>query len=58
MFETAAKYFAFHALGRDAFHRVRFFVSQVADAVERIPTQWFMVGLRTKQPPQKFQDKE
>ena len=24
--------------GRDAFHRVRFFASAVADAVERVPT--------------------
>ena len=28
-------------LGRDAFHRVRAFEAQVADAVERVPT-WFM----------------
>ena len=25
-------------LGRDAFHRVRFFASQVLDAVKRVPT--------------------
>ena len=27
-----------HELGRDAFHRVRFFAPQVADAVEGVPT--------------------
>ena len=35
-----------HELGRDAFHRVRFFASQVSDAVERVPTQWFMGSKR------------
>ena len=35
--------------GRDAFHRVRFFASQVADAVERVPTQnFFSYQLRTR----------
>ena len=31
-------------MGRDAFHRVQFFSSQVADAVERVPTR-FMESL-------------
>ena len=39
---------ASHEPGRDAFHRVLFFASQVSDAVERVPTQWFMVQVHTQ----------
>ena len=34
---------ASHEPGRDAFHRVRNLRRKKSDAVERVPTQWFMV---------------